>query len=77
MDMWWELFFKNIPNNWPIWADGPNEVFLTVKLVFKELLNKEQIDNSEPFLVTNLPVYLIDSEQIGSSEQLCDDQKVP
>ena len=18
-------FFKNIPNNWPIWADGPND----------------------------------------------------
>ena len=20
-------FFKNIPNNWPIWADGPNELW--------------------------------------------------
>ena len=49
----------------------------TVKLGFKELLNKEQIGNSEPFPVTNLPVYLIDSEQIGISEQFCDDQKVP
>ena len=29
------------------------------------------IDNSEPFPVTDLPVYLINSEQI------CDDQKVP
>ena len=29
----------------------------TVKLGFKELLNKEQIGNSEPFPVTNLPVY--------------------
>ena len=38
---------------------------------FKELLNKEQIGNSEPFPMTNLPVYLIDSEQIGISEQFC------
>ena len=22
MDMWWGLFFENIPNNWLIWADG-------------------------------------------------------
>ena len=29
----------------------------TVKLGFKELLNKEQIGNSEPFPVTNLPVH--------------------
>ena len=43
----------------------------TVKLGFKELLNKEQIGNSEPFPVTNLPVYLM------SSEQFCDGQKVP
>jgi hypothetical protein len=28
----------------------------------------EQIGNSEPFPVTNLPVYLINSEQIGISE---------
>ena len=49
----------------------------TVKLGFKELLNKEQLVNSEPFPVTNMPVHLINSEQIGFSEQLCDDQKVP
>ena len=49
----------------------------TVKLGFKERLNKEQLGNSEPFPVTNLPVYLINSEQIGISEQFCDDQKVP
>ena len=48
----------------------------TVKLGFKELLNKEQLGNSEPFPVNNLPVYLINSEQIGISEQFCDDQKV-
>jgi hypothetical protein len=30
-----------------------------VKLGFKEILNKEQIGNTEPFPVTNLPVYLI------------------
>ena len=49
----------------------------TVKLGFKERLNKEQIGNSEPFPVTNLSVYLINSEEIGISEQFCDDQKVP
>ena len=49
----------------------------TIKLSFKELLNKEQIGISEPSPVTNLPVYLINSEQIGISEQFCDDQKVP
>ena len=49
----------------------------TVKLGFKERLNKEQLGNSEPFPVTNLPVYLIKSEQISISEQFSDDQKVP
>ena len=49
----------------------------TVKLGFKELLNKEQIGNSEPFSVTNMPLYSINSEQIGISEQFWDDQKVP
>ena len=38
----------------------------TVKLGFKE-----QIGVSEPFPVTNLPVYLINGEQI------CDGRKVP
>ena len=46
----------------------------TIKLGNKEFLNKEQIGNSEPFPV---PVYLINSEQVGISEQFCDDQKVP
>ena len=32
---------------------------------FKERLNKEQLGNSEPFLVTNMPVHLINNEQIG------------
>ena len=45
-------------------------------LALKERLNKEQIGNSEPFPVTNLSVYLINSEQIGISEQFCDGQKV-
>ena len=49
----------------------------TVKLGFKERVNKEQIGNIEPFPVTNLSVYLINSEQIGISEQFCDGQKVP
>ena len=43
----------------------------------KGLLNKEQIGNSEPFPMTNLPVYLINGEQIGISEQVCNNQKVP
>ena len=37
---------------------------ITVKLG-----NKEQLVNSEPFPVTNLPVYLIIHEQIDVSEQ--------
>ena len=54
----------------------------TIKLGFKEWLNKEQIVNSEPYPLTNLPVYFINtyalcSEQISISEQFCDDQKVP
>ena len=49
----------------------------TVKLGFNELLNKDQIGNSEPFPVTNLPVYLINNDQIGINEQFCDGQKVP
>ena len=49
----------------------------TVKLGFKEWLHTEQLCNSEPFPVTNKPVNLINSEQIGISEQFFDDQKVP
>ena len=30
----------------------------TVKRGFKERLDKEQLGNSEPFSVTNMPVYL-------------------
>ena len=33
----------------------------TVKLGDKERLDSEQLGNSEPFLVTNFPVYFIDS----------------
>ena len=55
------------------WYIGHN----TVKLGFKERLNEEQLGNSEPFSVTNMPVHIINSEQIGFSEQPCDDQKVP
>ena len=54
-----------VHTGWYLW-DGR-----TVKLGFKELLNKEQIGNSEPFPVTNLLVYLINSEQIGINEQFC------
>ena len=48
----------------------------TVKLGNKERLNKEQLGNSKPFSVTNIPVYFMNSEQIGISEKFCDDQKV-
>ena len=47
----------------------------TVKLEFKERIEKEQLGNSEPFPVTNMPIHLINSEQIGIREQLYDDQK--
>ena len=43
----------------------------TVKLGLKKRLDKEQLANSEPFPVTNIPVHLSDSEH------MCDDQKVP
>ena len=50
----------------------------TVKLGFKKQLNKEQLGNSDLFVMTNWPVYLTNTEQIGIiSEQFCDDQKVP
>ena len=48
-------------------------------IVYKvKLGNKEQLGNNGSFSVTNIPVYLIDSdsEQIGISEQFCDGQKV-
>ena len=48
-----------------------------VKLGFKERLDKEKLGNSKPCSMTNMPVHLINSEQIGFSEQLCDGQKVP
>ena len=31
--------------------------YTTVKLGFKERLNEEQLGNSEPFSVTNMPVH--------------------
>ena len=50
----------------------------TVKLDFKKMLNKEQLGNSDLFVMINWPVYLINTEKIGIiSEQFCDDQKVP
>ena len=49
----------------------------TVKLGFKERLNEEQLGKSEPFPLTNMPVHLINSEQIVISEQLCNDYNVP
>ena len=38
----------------------------TVKLGFQQLQSKEQLG------VTNMPVHLMNSEQSGFSEQLCD-----
>ena len=52
-------------------------VLCTVKLEFKEQLNKEQLGNGEAFPVTNMKGYLINSERFGISEQFCNDQKVP
>ena len=46
-----------------------DKLLFTVKLGFKELLNKEQLGNSEPFSLTNMPVHSINSEQIGFSDQ--------
>jgi hypothetical protein len=40
------------------------------------VLDNEHFGNSELFPVTNMPIHLISSEQIGFSEQLCNDQKV-
>ena len=52
-------------------------IVYVVKLGNKERLNEEQLGNSKPFSVTNITVYLINNEQIGISEQLCDGKKVP
>ena len=41
----------------------------TAKLWDKEWLDSEQPSNSEPFPMTNLPVYLVNCEQPGISEQ--------
>ena len=46
----------------------------TVKLGFKERLDKEKLGNSEPGPITNMPVHLINSEQIGFSEQFRNNQ---
>ena len=50
---------------------------ITVKLKFKERLDKEQLSNSEPFPMTNMLVHLKIVKRIGFSEQLCDNKKVP
>ena len=55
----------------------PSFSLCTVKLGFKEQLNKQQLGNSKTFTVTNIPVHLMNNEQIGNSEQMCDEQKVP
>ena len=48
----------------------------SVKLGFKERIDSEHLGNSEPLPATNLPVYFINSEQPGISEQCYDSQKV-
>ena len=47
-----------------------------VKLGDKEQLDSEQPGNTKPFPVTNLPVYFVNSEQPGITEQFCDGQKL-
>ena len=64
-----DLFFLELSTN--IWSRFES----TVKLGNKERLDKVQLGNIEPFPVTNMPVYLINSEQICLSEQFCNDQK--
>ena len=63
------------------WTSKLNETqSCTVQSQFRDtygLFNREQNGISEPFSVTNLPVYLINKEQIGIIEQFCDGQKVP
>ena len=46
------------------------------KLGDTEWLNSEQPGYSESLLVTNLPVYFINSKQPGVSKQFCEDQNV-
>ena len=47
--------------------------YITVELGDKERLDSEQPGNSEPFPVTNLPVYFINCEQPGISKIVFDD----
>ena len=51
------------------------KVLYKVYLIMNQ--EKEQIGNSEPFPVANLPVLFINSEQIGIREQFWDNLKVP
>ena len=54
----------------------PYNLVHSVKLGYKERIDSEHLGNSEPLPATNLPVYFINSEQPGISEQCCDGQKV-
>ena len=49
-----------------------NDVFIWVQ-GDKEWLDSEQLGNSEPFPMTHLPVYFINIELPGVSEQFFDD----
>ena len=59
------------------WKGKKNLCFVSVKLSDRERLDSEQLGNIEPFAVTNLPLYFINTEQSGFNEQFCNDQKVP
>ena len=45
--------------------------------ILQTTTTKEPLSNIEPFPMTIMPVHLINSKQIGFSEQLCNEQKVP
>ena len=73
------IWFSNVGKFWKQFSFPFTswEGNITVKLGDKERLDSEQLSNSEPFPVTSLLVYFINSKQPGVSEQSCDDQKVP
>ena len=52
------------------------EILLPSVIRNSYILDSKQPGNSEPSPMTNLPVYFINSELLGVSEQFCDDQKV-
>ena len=60
---------RYVPDSLEFW--NIRSIISMIKLGIKErlkLLNKKQLGNSKPFPVTNMPVYIMNSEQIGISE---------